>query len=107
MVVKKSKEGFVEIFEGVKRQNLAHGEHTHMVKFFLQKGQSFPVHTHQHEQTGYLLKGEMLMNINGKDYELEEGDSWSIKSMVPHGVRLMEDCWIIEIFSPIREDYLN
>lgn len=107
MVVKKREDGFLEIFDGIERQNLAYGEHTHMVKFFLQKGKSVPVHTHPHEQTGYLLKGKMLMKIDGEDYELEEGDSWSIKGTVPHGVRLIEDCWVVEIFSPVREDYLD
>jgi len=105
MVAKKRGEGFVEMFDGVKRQSLIWGERTHMVKFLLQKGKEIPLHTHQHEQTGYLLGGRMVMQINGKDYELAEGDSWSIKSMVPHGVRVLDDCTVLEVFSPVREDY--
>jgi quercetin dioxygenase-like cupin family protein len=49
----------------------------------------------------------MILTIDSTPYELEGGASWSIKSGVPHGVQMLEDCTIIEVFSPVREDYID
>ena len=43
---------------------------------------------------------------SGKDYEAEAGDSWNMPGNVEHGVRVHEDSVVIEVFSPVREDYL-
>ena len=108
MVVKMDEKEFVKVRDGVRKQSLAYGDKTHMVMFFLEKSKAIPEHTHaEHEQTGYLIKGKMIMTIEGTHYELEGGASWSIKSGVPHGVQMLEDCTVIEVFSPVREDYLD
>jgi quercetin dioxygenase-like cupin family protein len=107
MVVKRHESGIVEMLDGISRQSLAHGERTHLVKFFLQKGKLLPLHTHEHEQTGYLLEGRMVMTIDEKDHKLEPGDCWSIGGNVPHSARILEDCVVIEVFSPVRKDYLR
>ena len=106
MVKKRSEEGIVTMGEGLLRQTLVHGEHTHLVKFNLGKGGKVPLHDHPHEQTGYLLSGSMRLAIGGKKYDLEEGDSWCVAGGVPHEADVMEDTVIIEVFSPVREDYL-
>jgi len=107
MVAKRREEGWAEMREGVYRQSLAHGDKTHMVKFRLQSGAVIPMHEHPHEQTGYLLQGEMVMIIEGEECPLETGDSWSLRGGVPHGVRVLEECLVLEVFSPLREDYLD
>ena len=107
MVVKKSDEGFVQMLEGVTRQGLALGEKTHMVKFFFAKGCAVPVHSHSHEQTGYLIKGKIVLTIDGVEYDIDEGDSWSIGGNVSHGAASTEDSIAVEVFSPLREDYLD
>ena len=107
MVVKRHEEDIVEMLDGIHRQSLAFGERTHLVKFFLRKDKQLPLHTHEHEQTGYLLEGRMVMTIDGKDHTLEQGDCWSIAGNVPHSARILEDCVVIEVFSPVRTDYLK
>jgi quercetin dioxygenase-like cupin family protein len=108
MVTVKSSTGFVEMSEGIRRQSLVYGERTHMVRFFLGKNRELPVHTHEeHEQTGFLLAGRMILTIDGDDHTLEPGDSWSIERGVPHGARMIEDSEVIEVFSPLREDYMD
>ncbi len=64
------------------------------------------MHSHPHEQTGYLLSGKMRFTIDGNVFEAEPGDSWTIKSGVVHGAEVIKDALVIEIFSPVREDYL-
>ena len=107
MVEKKRDGGFVEIFDGVSRQNLVYGAKTHMLKFFLEGGKVIPVHTHEQEQTGYLIRGKMKMTIDGISHDLEDGASWSIESNVPHGVEVFDDCSVIEVFSPPRKEYFD
>jgi len=107
VVKKKSVEGIVRAMDGVERQSLCYGEKTHLVKFFLERGKIVPLHSHMEEQTGYLIKGKMLFTIDGKEYLLETGDSWSIPGGVEHGVKMIEDCEVVEVFSPVRKEYLT
>ena len=98
---------WTKMLEGVERQNLAYGDNTHMLKFRLSRGSNIPMHDHPHEQTGCLLQGKMVMTIGDDEHELEAGDSWSIEGGVSHGVQVQEDCLVIEVFYPVREDYMN
>jgi quercetin dioxygenase-like cupin family protein len=107
MVVKRSDRNIVESSPGIRRQQLVHGERTHMVRFFLEKDADLPRHTHRHEQTGYLLSGAMIMEVDGIRHRLGPGDSWSLAGNLPHGVEVLEDTEVLEVFSPPREDYLE
>ena len=107
MVIKKREDGLVRMLEGVTRQNLAMGEKTHMVKFFFGKGSVVPVHSHSQEQTGYLIKGKIVLTIDGVEHEIDEGDSWSIGGNISHGAAMTEDSVAVEVFSPPRDDYLD
>lgn len=107
MFRKKRDDGVVLIREGVRRQNLVWGERTHLVKFFLDGGSTIPVHSHREEQTGYLLSGRMIFTIDGVEHRAGTGDSWSIRGGVPHSVQVLENCIVIEAFSPPREDYMK
>ncbi|MFW6182068.1 MAG: cupin domain-containing protein [Spirochaetota bacterium] len=107
MVVKHSDRGIVEAKPGIRRQQLVYGERTHMLRFFLEKGADLPLHTHEQEQTGYLLSGAMIMKVEGTRHRLGPGDSWSLPGNLPHGVEVLEDTELLEVFSPPREDYLE
>ncbi len=107
MVVKKREEGVVSLRDGVRKQNLVNGKKTQMVKFFLEKDKSMPVHAHRHEQTGYLISGKMILSINDEEHTVEAGDSWCIWGNTPHSARMLEDCVVVEVFSPVRKDYMD
>ena len=72
-------DGYVTALPGIQRKTLVYGEKTLMVEFRLAKGASLPSHSHPYEQTGYLVSGRMTLTV---------GDE------------------AIEVFSPLREDYL-
>ena len=107
MISKKNDDGIVQMRKGMTRQNLVYGDRTHLVKFFVKKGAVMPTHAHEEEQTGYLIKGRIMMNLDGVDHELKEGDSWSIKSQIPHAVSVIEDAVILDVFSPVRIEFLK
>jgi len=77
-----------------------------MVEFRLDKDSVLPKHSHRHEQTGYLVSGRMRLSIGDKVYDVSPGDSWCIPTDVEHGAEIVEDTVAVEVFSPVRQDYL-
>lgn len=96
----------VEVMPGVIRLLISHGERAMAVRFDLAKGSSVPNHTHPHEQLGFLTTGSLQMTIGEETRLLEPGDSYAIPPHVLHGAKAVENCVVVDIFSPVREDYL-
>ncbi|MEJ2666881.1 MAG: cupin domain-containing protein [Deinococcales bacterium] len=107
MIAKRTEDGFRQMAEGIVMQNLVHGANTNMVRFRLAAGSSLPLHSHPHEQTGVLLEGAMRFSIAGDVSSVGPGDSWCIPGGVEHSLQVLEDSVVIEIFSPLREEYLG
>jgi len=107
MFYKKMETGYKEVMEGVRLKTLVYGEKTLLCEFRLEKGKILPNHTHPHEQTGYLVSGLINLIIGDEKIEAGPGDSWSIPGNVEHGVEILADSVAIEVFSPVREDYLD
>ena len=78
-----------------------------MTEFELEKGKLLPLHKHPNEQTGYLVSGHIILNISGQNFEMHNGDSWCIPGNTEHGAEVIENSIAIEVFTPIREDYLS
>ncbi len=98
--------GYRELLPGVHLKTLVHGEKSLLGHFRLEKGAHIPTHQHPHEQTGYLLSGKIAFVVEGESILAEPGDSWCIPGNVPHSADVLEECLLIEVFSPVREDYL-
>jgi quercetin dioxygenase-like cupin family protein len=106
MFEKASSDGYQSPTEGIRLKTLVHGDKTLMTEFRLSKGSVLPHHRHPHEQTGYLISGRLRLFVDGNIYVCEPGDSWCIAGDVEHGAEILEDTVAIEVFSPVREDYL-
>src|SRR5262245_8455042 len=64
-------------------------------------------HSHPHEQAGMLLAGKVIFFIGDEQKTLKAGDVWCIPGGVKHKViALDEPVKALDIFTPIREDYL-
>jgi quercetin dioxygenase-like cupin family protein len=97
----------VPMLAGVSRKTLVHGDRTLLAEFHLERGHSLPRHSHPHEQTGYLVSGRLRFTIGAEIFDAQPGDSWCVPSGVEHGAEILEDSVAIEVFSPVREDYLS
>jgi quercetin dioxygenase-like cupin family protein len=106
MFYKSKSNGYKQALEGIKRKTLVYGERTLFAEFRLERGSKLPRHRHPHEQTGYLVGGHMHLSIGDETFEVEPGDSWCIPSSIEHSGEIIEDSVAIEVFSPVREDYL-
>lgn len=78
-----------------------------MVSFLTMKARSvFELHSHPHEQIMHVLEGYCEEVIDNKLYRLEKGDVVILPPNIVHGAFVGEvDCKVIDIFSPVREDY--
>ncbi len=91
---------------GIQMKTLCYGERTLMTEFILERGRTLPVHSHPYEQTGYLVKGHIRLRIGSEEHETGPGDSWCIPAGMQHGAQILEDSVAVEVFSPVRADYL-
>lgn len=107
MFARCTEDGYREPIPGIQLKSLVHGEKTMLVRFKLTKGAELPVHTHPHEQTGYLESGRIVLHIGSEAHEAGPGDSWSIPGNLEHRAVILEDSVAVEVFSPVREDYLE
>jgi quercetin dioxygenase-like cupin family protein len=53
-----------------------------------------------------MIAGKMRFNVDREQMDVEAGDSWCLPGNVEHSAEALEDSVIVEIFSPVREDYL-
>ena len=106
MFCKADAAGEAILISGTHIKTLVSGEKTLMAQLLLEKGGVIIGHSHPHEQTGYLIKGYILLNIGDDTYEVQEGDSWCISPNVWHSAQVMEDSVTIEVYSPVREEFL-
>ena len=106
MFCKKDSKASRQLVEGVALTTLVHGDKTLMGQFKIAKGAAVPTHSHPHEQTGFMVSGKLRFNVAGDITEAEPGDSWCISGDVEHSAEALEDSVVIEMFSPVREDYL-
>jgi quercetin dioxygenase-like cupin family protein len=95
----------VEMLPGIVRRTLTEGERMMLIEVTLEQGAVVPLHTHPHEQIGYLASGRLLWELGDERRELAAGDSWLVPSNVPHQVTALEPSVAIDVFSPPREEY--
>ncbi len=82
-----------------------HGQHSTLAFWDIKKGSRLPPHHHVHEQITCVVKGELEMTIGGEDFIFTAGMVHVIPPGVPHSAVALEDCTVIDSFSPAREDY--
>ena len=94
------------IFPGVEIQT-ASCRHMMMSLVEFQPNAIVEMHSHPHEQVGILLEGRATFFIGGEEKTLVKGDRWLIPGGVKHRVvASAEGAKALDVFCPIREDYL-
>jgi len=83
------------------------GEKAMVSQVFLAKGAVVPEHHHESEQITYILEGALRFQIEGQEIVVGKGQVLRIPSHVPHAAVALEDTLDLDIFSPIREDWLK
>lgn len=84
----------------------AHGTNMTFGLVEIKAGSILPAHHHIHEQITYILEGNLDMTIDGQLCPLSTGMYFVIPSKVIHSAVALTDCKVIDVFSPVREDYI-
>jgi quercetin dioxygenase-like cupin family protein len=90
---------------GMIRQVLAFTPHLMMVRHTLSKGWAGARHSHPHHQMVYVTRGHVLFEAEGKQWNLHAGDSLIVDGGVDHQASALEDCEVLDVFTPYRKDY--
>lgn len=106
MFTKKGTYPFRPLVGGVIMRPLAFEEKTLLCEMRLPKDADLPAHSHPYEQTGYLLSGKLNFRIADEWFITEPGDSWSVPENVEHEVKVLEEAVVLELFAPVRPEYL-
>jgi quercetin dioxygenase-like cupin family protein len=65
-----------------------------------------PMHSHEHEQISYVVRGHLRGLIGGKPVELRDGQVALIPPHVPHRFEAVIDTLEIDFFTPVRQDWM-
>jgi quercetin dioxygenase-like cupin family protein len=92
---------------GLTRQIMGYDGHIMMVKIRFEKGSVGYMHEHFHSQCTYVAAGQFEVMIGGEKKILETGDGFYVEPDVAHGVVCLEEGMLIDVFSPVRLDFLK
>ena len=83
------------------------GERAMVAQVFIAKGAVVPTHQHESEQLTYIMEGSLEFDLEGRRVVVRKGEVLHIPSNVPHRAVALEDTLDLDIFSPIRVDWLT
>lgn len=92
---------------GVTRKILSYSEELMMCEITFEKGAKGNFHSHQHLQITYIAKGSFEFTIDGETKIVKQGDSVYMPSNAVHGVTALEEGILVDVFNPMREDFLK
>ena len=95
-----------KITEMISRK-LITGEREMLAQVYLKKGALVPLHAHDSEQMSYILQGSLRMFVGGDEITVREGEVLHIPSQVEHQAEALDDTLSLDVFSPIRRDWLT
>ncbi len=93
-----------ELFPGFKGRFI-HSKNLTVVHWSITAGSSLQKHSHPHEQITNIIKGEFEFVIDGRTKKLTTGGIALIPSEVQHSGNAITDCYVVDVFYPVREDY--
>ncbi len=94
-----------EIFPGYKAK-FVHSENMTFAHWTIEEGSSFPEHSHEHEQVLSMLEGILELKVGRETKILKPGDIAIIPSNVPHSGKAIKKTNAIDVFYPVRQDYV-
>lgn len=96
-----------DLDDGVSRKISGYDDKIMLVKVKFEVGAIGQLHEHYHSQLTYVDSGVFEASINGIKQILKKGDSFYAKPHHVHGVLCIEAGVLIDVFSPMRADFLG
>ena len=95
-----------QINESIERRFIT-GDSVTVGRFELKQGGLVPAHSHANEQMSIVLSGALRFTIDGKETVVKAGEVMQIPGHAVHEVKVIEDTLVIDVFSPIRQDWID
>jgi quercetin dioxygenase-like cupin family protein len=96
-----------EVGNGIRRKIMSYDDNLMLVIVEFQKGGIGTIHQHYHSQITHVHSGKFEVEINGQKKVLSTGDVFYAPPNVPHGAVCLDAGILIDVFSPMREDFIN
>lgn len=93
-----------EMLPGIEAR-FVHTENMTISYWNLKQGAAIPPHSHPHEQVTNLIIGKLEMTVAGETKTIGPGAIITLPSNTEHSVKALEPSYVIDAFSPVREDY--
>jgi quercetin dioxygenase-like cupin family protein len=87
-------------------QKIVAGDREMLAQIYLKRGALVPMHAHESEQMTYVLQGSLRFLVGGEEIIVREGEVLHIPAGVPHQAEALDDTFELDVFSPIRADWL-
>ncbi len=98
---------YTDLGGGIKRKILSYDEKMMAVEVHFEKGAVGAMHSHPHTQISYVIDGEFRAVIGGVERSIVKGDTYITPPDVPHGVTCLRQGAILDVFTPMREDFVK
>ena len=97
----------LEVMSDMISRKIVTGDKAMVAQVFLKKDAVVPEHHHESEQITYVLQGALKFLIAGEEITVREGEVLHIPSWVEHQAEALDGRFELDIFSPIRQDWLD
>ncbi len=88
-------------------RRVVHGDRLTLARVYLKRGCQVPLHQHENEQVSNVIEGRLRFEIGGREQVVGAGELVRIPPNVPHSAEALEDTVCLDIFNPVREDWLR
>ena len=88
-------------------RKIVSGEREMIVQVYVKRGCLVPMHSHPSEQMTYVLQGALKFLIHGEEITVREGEVLHIPPGVEHQAEALDDTFELDLFSPIRVEWLD
>ena len=107
MFVKNEDVKLIALGNGVSRKILAYDEKIMTVEVSFEKGAVGKPHKHPHSQISYVLEGSFEAVIGDTKTVISKGDTYVVAPNEVHGVVCIEKGKLLDVFTPMREDFIS
>lgn len=90
---------------GMTRQVLAHSDELMLVRHYFEKDWIGARHSHPHHQLVYIVRGALRVEVGEETFDVFAGDSFVVDGGVEHQAAALEASEVLDVFTPVREDY--
>ncbi len=88
-------------------RRVIHGQRLTLARVYLKKGCQVPLHSHENEQISNVIEGRLRFEVGGEEKIVGAGELIHIPPHVPHLAEALDDTVCLDIFNPLREDWLR